>query len=505
MLQSFLPFSSELWLIATLLAVLIVPFFTKHPSISTPTVALAGVCFAFTSLFFTDSSPHQYFHNLLLTDPVSTFWKGTLLLFTAAVLILWFATHDRSHDTSDAPEYLTLLLGATLGMSLMASTNHLLMIFLSFELASLPSYVLAGFRKTHRLGAEASLKYVLFGAASSAVMAYGLSLLYGLFHSLSLPVIAHVLAASPSFPPLAAIALIAVATGLGFKIAAAPFHLWCPDVFEGAPIDIAVFLSVASKGAALVLSLRTALTFAAAYNYAPTTPLIALSTTIAIIAAITCTLGNTAALAQTNIKRLLAYSSIAHAGYMLCAVSILLKTSHSAPGFTPSIASTESLLLYLAVYMFMNLGAFSVLAIVHHHTGRDTLDAFQGLGRTSPIAAGCMFCSQISLIGLIPFAGFTAKLNILFALFRAGGWWWALIVTISLNTVLSAFYYFRIVRAMYFEPPSPPNQPRYLGPPLILAIALTSSLILFSMLLLFSPMSRLTTHFSQWSSLTLPN
>jgi NADH-quinone oxidoreductase subunit N len=301
---------------------------------------------------------------------------------------------------------------------------------------------------------------------------------------------------------LLSVAVFGLIVGVGFKVSAVPFHFWCPDVFEGASVDVAVFLSVASKGAALVLLLRTALTFAAAYNFEPTTGLTALAVTIGVIAAVTCTVGNTAALVQNNVKRLLAYSSIAHAGYMLCAVSILLKTSHSTSGFNPVTTATEALLLYLAVYMFMNLGAFSVVGLVHRHTGRETLDAYRGLGVRSPIMAGAMLCAQVSLIGLIPFAGFTAKLNIFVALFRAGGWWWALIVTVAVNTVLSAFYYFRVVRAMYLEPPSPTEQDHFLGDPVGLAIAIFSSVVLFSMLLLFSPMSRLTTHFSQWTNLT---
>jgi NADH:ubiquinone oxidoreductase subunit 2 (subunit N) len=186
---------------------------------------------------------------------------------------------------------------------------------------------------------------------------------------------------------------------------------------------------------------------------------------------------------------------------MLCAVSILLRGEHSAAGFNPPVAATEALLLYIAVYMFMNLGAFTVVGLVYRQTGRETLDAFRGLGVRSPIVAGAMFCSQISLIGLIPFAGFTAKLNILFALFRAGGWWWVLIASVCVNTVISAFYYFRVIRTMYLDP-ADDDQPRFFGNPVAVGLAVFSSVVLFSMLILFSPMSRLTTHFSQWSGLT---
>lgn len=496
------PFVTELWLVATLLAVLIVPFFTKKANLATGAVALSGLLFALASLFIIGpSDPGTHFRSLLVSDHVSVFWKATLLIFSAGVVLLWFGTTSHDMHEGDGPEFFTLLLGGTLGMSLMASTSNLLMILLAVEIASLPSYVLAGFRKTHRTGAEAAMKYVLFGAASSAVMIYGLSLLYGLYGTLHLPDIAQqLLSPSAHTSPLAVVALIGLVTGLGFKIAAVPFHMWCPDVFEGAGVDVAVFLSVASKGAALILSLRVALTIAAAANFEASTPVVILAVAIGVIAVLTSTVGNTAALAQNNIKRLLAYSSIAHAGYMLSAVSILLRGAHSTPDFNPPVAATEALLLYIAVYMFMNLGAFTVVGLVHRQTGRDSLDAFRGLGSRSPVAAGAMLCSQISLIGLIPFAGFTAKLNILFALFRAGGWWWLLIASVCVNTVLSAFYYFRVIRTMYLDPPDP-DAPRFLGNPVALSLAIFSSVILFSMLILFSPMSRLTTHFSQWEGL----
>jgi NADH-quinone oxidoreductase subunit N len=500
------PFVGELWLIATIVAVLVVPFFTRKANLASGAVALSGVLFALASVFVVGpSDAGEHFRGLLVTDHVAVFWKATLLIFVAGVILLWFGTTAHDMREGDGPEFFTLLLGGTLGMSLMASTSNLLMLFVAVEMASLPSYVLAGFRKTHRVGAEAAMKYVLFGAAASAVMVYGLSLLYGLYGTLQLADVARAMAsAEPGSSPLAVVALVGVVTGLGFKIAAVPFHLWCPDVFEGAGVDVSVFLSVASKGAALVLFLRTALTLAGAYDFEPATASTALAVTIGVIAAVTCTVGNTAALVQDNVKRLLAYSSIAHAGYMMCAVSILVRGAHASADFDPVVASTEALLLYLAVYMFMNLGAFSVVGLVYRQTGRETLDAFRGLGFRSPVMAGAMMCAQVSLIGLIPFAGFTAKLNILVALFRAGGGWWALIAVVAINTVLSAFYYFRVVRAMYLEEPAEGEEGRFLGNPVGLGLAVGSSVVLFSMLILFSPMSRLTTHFSQWEGLTPP-
>src|SRR3954462_7680838 len=199
----------------------------------------------------------------------------------------------------DGPEFFTLLLGATLGMCLMASTTNLLMIFMAIEMASLPSYVLAGFRKTKRIGAEASLKYVLFGAATSAVMVYGLSILYGLYGTLQVDELARAMAGSTGGSALLGVAIFGLIVGVGFKISAVPFHFWCPDVFEGASIEVSAFLSVASKGAALVLLIRVLTTMAAPLGFAPHAgmSLAALAGVIGVMGAVTCTVGNLGALA----------------------------------------------------------------------------------------------------------------------------------------------------------------------------------------------------------------
>ncbi|HWB53529.1 MAG TPA: NADH-quinone oxidoreductase subunit N, partial [Tepidisphaeraceae bacterium] len=367
-------------------------------------------------------------------------------------------------------EFFVLLLGATLGMSLMASTSNLLMIFLAIELASLPSYVLAGFRKTERLGAEASLKYVLFGAASSSIMVFGLSYLYGLGGSLEISAAAHAAAGSP----IMAVALICVLVGVGFKIALVPLHFWCPDVFEGAGVDVAAFLSVASKGAGLILLMRLMLLIAPSGS-------VAIGIVIATLGALTATVANTAALSQTNVKRLLAYSSIAHAGYMLCVLPLLL---------TPSPQTAiQAILIYLAVYLFMNLGAFMVAGIVERQHGDTQIASFAGLGHRSPLLAVCMTIFLFSLIGLPPFAGFIAKLNIMWLLASAGAWWWALVAVIAVNTIISVYYYARVMKAMYF---AQSDAPGFFPNPLGLGIAVISAILLIAMLLFFAALSHMT-------------
>jgi NADH-quinone oxidoreductase subunit N len=429
---------------------------------------------------------------MLVSDGFAVLWKAMLLVFTIGICFLWRAVAASDTHEGDGPEFFTLLVGATLGMCLMGSTTNLLMIFMAVELASLPSYVLAGFRKTHRLGAEASLKYVLFGAASSAVMVYGLTFLYGLYGTLEVREIARQLAAGGgvSSPALLTIALFGLVVGVGFKVAAVPLHFWAPDVFEGASVEVSAFLSVASKGAGLVLLLRVLMTAADAMGYRHTQPLTALAYAIGILGAVTATVGNTAAFVQENVKRLLAYSSIAHAGYMLCAVSLLFDRSARQTDGAGVNGPAQAVLFYLAVYLFMNLGAFAVAAVVARGTGgNESVAAFNGLVRRNPVLAHSMLACLLSLIGLPPLAGFVAKLNLILVLMNNGGWWWALVAVVAVNSIASAFYYFRIVRAMYVEPAT---EAAFIGHPLGVALAAGSALALVLMLVLASPVNTLT-------------
>src|SRR3954463_15753379 len=300
------PFVGELWLIGTIVAVLLTPFFTpRRLNVACALVTLAGLAMAFISVLAVNVDPDivgVHFRGLLVSDQLAVLWKLMLLLFVMGIVLMWFSTTAGTMHEGDGPEFFALLLGATLGMSLMASTSNLLMLFMAVELASLPSYVLAGFRKTHRIGAEASLKYVLFGAATSAVMVYGLSMLYGLYGTLKVEELATRMTLAPGGSALLAVAIFGLIVGIGFKISAVPFHFWCPDVFEGAGIDVSAFLSVASKGAALALLLRVLMEIAngLGYHNHAGVSLTGLSIAIGILGAITATVGNTAAFVQTN-------------------------------------------------------------------------------------------------------------------------------------------------------------------------------------------------------------
>lgn len=489
--QQLRPFVAELVLIGTIVAVLLSAFRSRRSNVVAGLVSLAGVSLAVVGLLVvrpTEGSEH--FRGMLVSDNFGVLWKVLLLAFTAGIVLMWFSTTRVTMHEGDGPEFFTLLLGACLGMCLMGSTSNLLMIFMAVEMASLPSYVLAGFRKTDAVGSEAALKYVLFGASTSAVMVYGLSMLYGLYGTLQINELASLVDLGGSVP--LAVALVGILAGVGFKISAVPFHFWCPDVFEGAGVDVAAFLSVASKGAGLVLLLRVFMTIAHAWGYAGNEVLTAMAITAGALGAITCTVGNTAAYIQTNIKRLLAYSSIAHAGYMLCILSLVVEGGSS--GGPLAEVAAQALLVYLAVYLFMNLGAFTVGGLVYRETGGESLEDYAGLGRRSPLLAACMSAFMFSLVGLPPFAGFGAKVYVMWKLGANGTWWWILVGVIGVNTVFSLYYYMRVVRVMYMEES---KKGQMVVSPLGGGLALVCAVMLVVMLVAFQPVLDLTGRYSK--------
>ncbi len=383
------------------------------------------------------------FTGMLVYDKFSVYMRSLLLLF--AVLFVVFTRISRVPEDDDATEFFVLVLGATLGMCLMVAANHMLIVFLGIEMASVPSYGLAGLLKTRRQSSEAALKFAVFGGATAGVMLYGISLLAGALGSLHLPTMATQLAGIVNSGLgmerglVLALGGLMVAVGLAFKLSAVPFHFWAPDVFEGATAEVGAFLSVASKAAGLALLARLTLAFA---DVEPAR--VFMSGLIVLLAAVTCTFGNLAAYGQTNIKRLLAYSTIAHAGYMMmpmAAAVILVGTSKADASW-----AVAAMIFYAAIYLFMNLGAFAAAAFLRNASGSEQIDDYAGLVRRSPGVAVCFSIMLFSLIGLPPLAGFSAKFTIFAALYRAD--LLGLLAIGALNTVLSLFYYLRVVRVM---------------------------------------------------------
>ncbi|MFQ5591375.1 MAG: NADH-quinone oxidoreductase subunit N [Phycisphaerae bacterium] len=384
--------------------------------------------------------------GLLVVDGLSVLFQVILVAFLGGVTWLWWLGPGESEP--NAPEFLVMLLGSALGMALMVSTANLLMIVIAIEVASLPSYAIVGFDKRDRLGAEASLKYMIFGALCAAIMLYGASLLYGLVGSLSVADLADYTVANLAVGQnrlLLAVGLFCLTAGIAFKVSAVPFHFWCPDAFQGARIVVTTWLSVASKAAGLVLLARLVAAFCAAVEVPILISRIQpMAWAIGIMAAVTCTVGNFSAYRQQSVKRLLAYSSIAHAGYMMMAAAVFIQVDVQGHR-----AGLTALLAYIIIYLFMNLGAFGITALVVWDCGSDDLQAFSGLMRRAPLLAIPMIICLMSLVGLPPFAGFIGKWWVLVALGKVGGvLGWSLILVAAINTLLSLYYYMRIVVLM---------------------------------------------------------
>ena len=368
----------------------------------------------------------------IVFDPLFLFMTVFLSVYFLGILILSPALWPK--DLWEWPVFWALLLGSLIGMILLASTRHLIFFAVAFELASLPSYVLVGFRRRNAKAAEGAAKYAVFGAVCSAVMVYGISLLYGLTGSFDVQIIAGHLAGGP-LQAAATVALLCLLVGIGFKISLVPMHFWSPDAFEAAGADICAWLSVASKSAALVALARFVHLLASPAGDAFHHNLVVALATLSIA---TMTVGNLSAYWQTSVKRLLAYSSIAHAGYITCAVAALAGAEGGA-----------AVVAYLLVYLLMNLGAFAVTGLVEQQTGSDHLSHFAGLSTQSPKLAALMMFFLFSLVGLPPLAGFAVKWILLAVLWQHQ--LPVLVVAVLANTLLSLFFYMRIARAMYFE------------------------------------------------------
>jgi len=399
--------------------------------------------------------------GLLIVDNLSAGFQILLIAFLAAVTYLWWIGSARSER--NAPEFFVLLIGSALGMALMVSSTNLLAIVIAIETASLPSYAIVGFDKRDRLGAEASLKYMIFGAVSAAIMLYGASLLYGLVGSLSVAEVARYTVgqlANGENRLLTMAGLLCFFAGIGFKISAVPFHFWCPDAFEGAKIEVTTWLSVVSKAAGLILLTRLVMIFCSAVSGPLAMSILEpLAWTIGVVAAVSCTVGNFAAYKQRSVKRLLAYSSIAHAGYMMMAAAVFIHPS--TPGAT---AALTALLVYVAIYFFMNLGAFGVTALVSRAAGTDDIDAFTGLARRAPWVAVPMVVCLMSLVGLPPLAGFIGKWWVLVALgAQHNTLGWFLVIAAVLNTLFSLYFYMRIVVQMTLRDDGRPELDAPLG------------------------------------------
>jgi len=400
---------------------------------------------------------------MLVADAFSYFFMLGLSIFMLVITGMWWLGQQSSLPEREVPrqdpvEFFILFVGSAFGMALMVSTTNLLMIILAIEMASLPSYGITAFRKQNSLAAEASLKYVLFGAITSAIMIYGASLLYGYFGTLDVATLSGGIAqayseSSGGSTVFVSTALFAFIVGIGFKVSAVPFHFWCPDVFQGASIEVTTWLSVASKAAGLGLLLRMITVLVNGTSFVTPQTLDYMAQAIAVMAAVTCTVGNLSAFRQTNLKRLLAFSSIAHAGYMLMAAAILWRPAAGIEATTHPAFS--AILSYIIIYMLMNIAAFGIVAMVYWATGSENIEEMSGMIRRNKLIALCMIVILFSLVGLPPFGGFIAKYFLLFAVWEGGLQW--LVIVAVLNTLISLYYYARVARTMVFTDSGKPD------------------------------------------------
>jgi NADH-quinone oxidoreductase subunit N len=379
--------------------------------------------------------------NALVVDGMALFFQ---LIFASVTALVVIASFDYLEGQRYQGEFYSLTIFAATGMSLMAASNSLATVFVSLELASLPSYVLVGFLKENRGSVEASLKYFLIGAVSSSILVFGISLVYAATGSLVLPDVATGLTEATGLVGVAGLGVFMIIGGFAFKTASVPFHFWAPEAYEGAPAPVSAFLSSASKAAGFAVAFRV---FTVAFPVADLVPMgIDWPLAFAVLAVVTMTLGNFAAATQENVKRMLAYSSIGHAGYALIGLAALSSGGPNGDVMGASMA-------HLMVYGFMNTGAFIFIAMTEHWEIGRTFEDFNGLAAQAPMACVAMTVFMFSLAGLPPFGGFLSKYALFYSAIEGGFWWLAAVG--AMNSALSLYYYSRVVKAMWIEDPVP--------------------------------------------------
>ena len=432
----------ELTLAAFAIVVILLDLFIRRKG-WLAVVSLAGIVVAagFTMAMWGGIS-QALFNNMLAVDNFALFFK--LLFLSIAFLVILASADYVTKFSRFQGEYYALVLLSALGMMLMAATAELISIYLALELTSISLYVLVGFLKDPK-SAEASLKYLLLGAVASAVLLFGMALVFGFTGKTQLGEIAQAIQSLSLSGVLASpgliLGIVLMVAGFGFKIAAVPFHMWVPDVYEGAPTPVTAYLSVGSKAAGFAVILRV---FFTAF-WLPSWLGLEWGLVFAVLGAIGMTLGNIVAIPQTNIKRMLGYSSIAQAGYLMVGLATM--------GFSPAadVVGRSGLLFFLASYALTNLGAFTAIIAISNKLDSDLIQDYSGMGRRAPLLALALTLCLISLIGMPPAAGFMAKFYIFSGAVQHGLLW--LVIIAVINSVISAYYYLRVVKVMWLGEP----------------------------------------------------
>ena len=441
-LNSLVFFWPELLLSVTILtAILADLFYSKKDSFKVVYWSLGGMFLTYVAIRLQDIEPTSLFMGTVAHDPFSQFFKILILISTAIVMLMSLVSGELKKYRMG--EYFSIMTIMTFGLFLMTSSIDILMVYLAIEIVSIMSFFLAGYLKRNSLSNEASLKYVIYGAFSSGIMLYGLSILFGLTGSTNFFEMQKAISLLGTDSNLALVlSTVFILVGFGYKISAVPFHFWTPDVYEGSPSTITAYLSIAPKAAGFALMLRffnqvfgdMSIDISSSWSAINDVPWPEL---IAVLSAATMTVGNLVAIQQNNVKRMLAYSSIAHAGYMMMALPMM------------SNSSIEGVMMYLIMYLFMNLGAFFVVIYVKDQIGGEDYNSFDGLGWKMPYVAIPMTLFMVALTGLPPTAGFVGKFYIFAAVIESGSRFYWLAFVGVINSVISLYYYIRVVRHMY--------------------------------------------------------
>jgi NADH-quinone oxidoreductase subunit N len=458
----------EIILLGCAIAVILLDLFIKQKYVIRY-LSLAGLITAGVfSIILWQATPQSSFNGMLAVDHFAVFFK---MLFLGIALLVILASADYENKFANfRSEYYALILLSTLGMMLMAAATDLISLYIALELTSISLYVLVSLLKDKK-STEAALKYLLLGAIASAVLLYGMALVFGTTGQTQLIYIAQSFLTmgnnTPMGNPALFMGIVLMIAGFGFKIAAVPFQMWVPDVYEGAPTTITAYLSVGSKAAGFAIILRVFFTaFSMPFSMSHDWGII-----FAVLAVISMIIGNVAAIPQTNIKRMLGYSSIAQAGYLMVGLATF------GVAMSSSLWEERGVLFFLVSYALTNLGAFIAIIIISSKTNSDTIADYAGMGKRAPLLALALTLCLVSLIGIPPAAGFMAKFY-LFSLAASNGLLWLVIIA-AINSVISAYYYLRVVKVMWFgEAASPEKVPSSIAPKVALVICCLGVLLL---------------------------
>ncbi len=437
-------FCPEIILSATILLIIVLDLIAQSRRWPAALALVGCLCSLIVSFDLYSAQPGLLFHRMIVLDNFSIFFK--IFFLAATILCILMSIGSKEIDRVYEGEYYALLLTCTLGMFFMASSSNLLMAYLSLEMVSLGSYVLTGFLPHSRRSSEAALKYLIYGGVASGTMIYGMSWIFGMTGSMDYAAIQLALSQEGVSKAALFIAFIFILAGFGYKIVFFPFHMWSPDVYQGAPTPFTAYLSVASNTAGLAIMIRfffPGMSKLMASGDWVSTAGVEWPQVLLALSMLSMTIGNLCALNQRNVKRMLAYSGIAHAGYMMMGLAILTNEGLAA------------ILFYAIVYMIMNVGAFLVVGMIANVTGDEDIEDYRGLAwRGATVPAICLAIFLFSLTGVPPFAGFIGKFFLFSAVVKQGGAFAVLAIVAALNSVVSLYYYAKIVKIMFLDTPT---------------------------------------------------